>query len=168
MLPDANPAQMSQGQSLDAAANDADANAGSGNVGDPTVSCPAEPPQDTTIEIRLYNVYHVPIAGAAYTLAVDGSTYEGETDADGMVSHVVPGKPTSGTLTLDMWAVELTIHPLSASDDPDGYAARLDNLGYYAADPSMALMRFQSANDLDPSGQMNDETRAKLEEVHGH
>ena len=118
--------------------------------------------------IRLYSVYHVPIAGAAYTLAVDGITYKAETDGEGMVSHVVPGKPTSGTLTLDMWAVELTINPLSASDDPDGYAARLENLGYFAADPSMALMRFQSANGLDLSGQMNAETKAKLEEEHCH
>lgn len=155
---------MSQSQALDAAADHADANAGSsGNVGDPIVRCP-----DTTIIIRLYNVYHVPIAGAAYTLTVDGSTYQGETDADGLVSHVVPGKPTSGTLTLDMWTCELTINSLSPSDEVDGYAARLENLGYYAADPSMALMRFQSANDLDPSGQMNAETKAKLEQEHGH
>jgi hypothetical protein len=155
---------MSPADSLDAAAADADANAGSGNVGDPTTSCP----QCTTIKIRLYNDDHVPMGGAAYTLVVDGITYQGESDAAGMISHIVTGEPTSGTLTLVMWTVELTIQPLGAPEDSDGYTARLDNLGYFAEDALMALMRFQSANDLDPSGQMNDETKTKLEEVHGH
>jgi hypothetical protein len=124
--------------------------------------------QETTIKIRLYDVYHVPISGAAYKLAVGGSTYQGTSGKDGMISQVVPGTPTSGRLTLDMWAFNLTINPLNAADDREGYSARLDNLGYFAEDSGMALMRFQSANDLDPSGQMNDETKAKLEKTHGH
>jgi hypothetical protein len=165
MPPDPNPAKMSRGQSLDAAVNDADAKAGSECVGNPIVPCRTE---ETTIEIRLYDVYHVPIGGMPYTLVVDGVNHPGKTGDDGMLSHVVPGKPTSGRLVLDMWAVDLRINPLKALDDPAGFTERLDNLGYFAENPSMALMRFQSATDLDPSGQMNHETRAKLEKVYGH
>jgi hypothetical protein len=109
------------------------------------------------------------MVGAKYTLVVGGQTYHGQTDSNGMVSQVVPGGATSGTLTLDMWTVDLTIQQqLDPADTEAGYSARLDNLGYYAEDASMALMRFQSANDLNPTGQMDDATKAKLEEIHGH
>ena len=120
------------------------------------------------IKIRLFDVDHKPIAGTSYQLEVDGQTFQGQTDGDGIVSQEVEGNPTSGKLTLDMWSFDLTIEPLGAPDSEAGSSVRLDNLGYYADDASMALMRFQSANDLDPSGQMNDETTAKLTEIHGN
>jgi len=72
MPPDANPAQTSQGQSLDAAANDADANAGAGNVGDPrenrvrsAMAALRSPTTDTT-------------DGAQRTDRVSGKIFSGE------------------------------------------------------------------------------------------
>ncbi|MGA2987126.1 MAG: peptidoglycan-binding domain-containing protein [Terriglobia bacterium] len=85
-----------------------------------------------------------------------------------MVSQVVGGNPTSGTLTLGMSSFNLAIQPLAAIDTEEGYAARLNNLGYYADVAANALMRFQSANNLDVSGKMDDDTQAKLKEIHGH
>ena len=101
-------------------------------------------------------------------LVVGGRTYQGKTDSAGMVSQAVGGNPTSGTLTLGMWSFDLTIQTLAAIDDEGGYAARLNNLGYYADDAASALMRFQSANDLEITGEMDDNTKAKLADIHGH
>ena len=111
---------------------------------------------------------HNPLAGASYKLVVDGQTYQGKTDNNGMVTQPVGGNPTSGTLTLDMLSFDLTIQPLAAINTEEGYATRLNNLGYYSDVAANALMRFQSANDLDITGQMDDDTQAKLQEIHGH
>jgi hypothetical protein len=153
------------GQDLNAASTDADREAGGGKVGEPAASCDSK---KVMIKIRLFDVYHKPMVGTSYQLEVDGQTFQGETGGDGIVSQEVEGNPTSGKLTLDMWSFDLTIEPLDPADSQAGSCVRLDNLGYYADDASMALMRFQSANDLDASGQMNDETKAKLTETHGN
>ena len=104
----------------------------------------------------------------SYKLEVQGQTYQGQTDSNGMIIQVVAGSPSTGKLTLGMWSCDLTIQPLPAIDSEAGYSARLSNLGYYPDDAAKALMRFQSANELDISGKLDDDTQSKLKEVHGH
>jgi hypothetical protein len=57
-----------------------------------------------------------------------------------------------------------------------GIAQRLNNLGYgpvpcglevTASDISSAVGLFQSANDIEPSGRVDDATREKVKELHG-
>ena len=67
-----------------------------------------------------------------------------------------------------MLSYDLTIQSLGAIATEAGYTSRLNNLGYYADVAPNALMRFQSANDLNVSGQMDADTQAKLQEIHGH
>ena len=108
------------------------------------------------------------MAGANYKLVVGGQTYQGQTDSSGLISQVVAGNPTSGTVILDVWTFDITIGPLDAIESETGYGARLSNLGYYSENTANALLRFQSANDLDVTGQLDDNTKAKLKEIHGH
>jgi hypothetical protein len=108
------------------------------------------------------------MTGANYKLVVGGQTYQGKTDSNGIISQVVPSTATSGTVTLDMWSFDVTIKPLDTVESEAGYTTRLENLGYHTADPAQALMRFQSANGLNVTGQMDADTKAKLKEIYGH
>ena len=126
--------------------------------------CQAPP---ITLKIRLFDTDHQPLADAPFELIVDGQSFSGSTDGSGMLTQQVPGSATSGKLTLDMWSFELTIQPLGAPDSETGASVRLENLGYYADDTAGALMRFQSANELEADGRMNDATKSKLVDIYG-
>jgi hypothetical protein len=133
----------------------------------------------TTITIRLFNVHHEPMVGAKYVLEVGGRTFSAETNDAGILSHRVPLGVTTGKLTLDMWSADLVISPIAGPDDATGRQVRLENLGYVdevageragaggTVPADLALMRFQSANELPPDGQVSDDTTKKLLEVYG-
>lgn len=120
-------------------------------------------------------------ANAPYVLVVEGTTYEGTTDADGVVEQTVPVNAESGTLQVGAlhWPLKIGhLNPLDEAPDEgiSGIQARLRNLGY---DPGpvdhvlgrrtrAAIRAFQRDNPpLDVDGICGPETRAKLVERHG-
>lgn len=121
------------------------------------------------------------IAKAPYTLIVEGTTYEGTTDADGVVEQPISVAAEVGTLRVGTLWWPLKIGHLNPLDDvPDagvsGIQARLRNLGY---DPGpvdhelgrrtrAAIRAFQRDNPpLLVDGICGPKTRAKLIERHG-
>jgi hypothetical protein len=140
------------------------------------------------------DVYHQPVKNAPYTLEVADLTFKNSTNDQGVLSHLIPSDAKKGKLTLDMWDVDLTIEKIDPADQNAGLRVRLDNLGFFAGGPPpqqsgerknlvgapspggedeseqlrLALMRFQSAYGIEEAdGQMNEATKAKLEEVYG-
>jgi hypothetical protein len=87
-----------------------------------------------------------PHAECRYVLKVGAETFEGRTDAEGTLSHEVPIRETTGTLTL--WTsgadepeeYELQLGGLSSVTTKDGLGQRLSNLGLVAEDGDDAAL----------------------------
>lgn len=125
-----------------------------------------------------------PIAGRPYRLVVGDQTHQGTTTSDGLVEQKIAADASAGELTVftsDLgerggrlrWT--LAIGALDPVEEVSGVQGRLGNLGFLADVPSgfidwqtqMALRTFQRASALDPSGQVDAETRKALVAQHG-
>ena len=117
-----------------------------------------------------------PRANLPYRLDIDGQVFTGSTDGDGALKHGIPPNAQSGTLTLnnqDEYLLDL--RHLDPSSEATGIQARLRNLGYDPGDidgdlgprTKGALSEFQQDHDLDVTGEPNEQTLKKLEDVHG-
>ncbi|MBN2563416.1 MAG: peptidoglycan-binding protein [Phycisphaerae bacterium] len=121
-----------------------------------------------------------PVANAPYKLTIDGQDQEGTTDGDGGVQIPIPGNARSGTLTVDA-PDQTLVFPLSLGridpvTEPSGVQGRLNNLGYACGrldgiigpKSKAAIRQFQLANGHpNPSGEVDEQTRALLVEKHG-
>jgi N-acetylmuramoyl-L-alanine amidase len=121
------------------------------------------------------------VAGAPYTLVVEGEAYTGTTSGEGMVEHLVPATAEEGSLEVDgrVWPLRIGhLNPMAQTPDrgASGVQARLRNLGYYdgpvdgvlGADAQAALRRFQRDHPpLAVDGECGQDTRDKLIERHG-
>lgn len=120
-----------------------------------------------------------PRANQPFTLEIDGNETRGTTDPEGKLSVPIPGNAKSGRLLIgpegqqEEFPVKLGhVDPIS---ELSGVQGRLNNLGFGCgpadgkAGPAThaALARFQEANDLKVTGELDEQTRAKLLEVHG-
>ena len=121
-----------------------------------------------------------PRANEPYTLEVDGQTFDGTTDGDGNVVLPIPGNARHARLVVGPSGDQVTYKLALGSVDPvselSGVQGRLQNLGFDCGTPDgqmgprtqAALRAFQRRNKLPVTGEPDDATRAKLEEVHGH
>jgi len=142
---------------------------------------PEEKPK--SFRLKVADDYEKPYAGKKYTLLVDGTPYEGETGADGLVEQDLPPTAESGELVV--WLEEpgkgrklrwlLKLRDLPPIETPQGVRARLKNLGYLlvaegqAEDPERdAIRAFQRDQGLSPTGVIDEATREKLGSAHGH
>lgn len=118
-----------------------------------------------------------PVVSKDVTLECEGAKAEG-TDGDGFIELMISPAAKTATLTVDGDVTEVQIGHLDPVSDIDGVRARLANLGYLALregvdgeaegeDLRLAIRDFQVDNDLDVTGELDDATRAKLEEIHG-
>lgn len=124
--------------------------------------------------IQLRDAAGAPLANRRYQLAVAGETMEGQTGRDGEVDERVDALAQVGELRVYDAAGEralrvqrIAIGHLDPIDDEGGIAARLTNLGY----PQMTSLAervalFQTAEGLEPTGGIDDATRARIEERH--
>ena len=116
----------------------------------------------------------------AYKLFVDGETIEGTTDGDGYVDCEIPPKASVGRLVLapgtpDETEVRVQLGHLDPVDEVSGVKQRLRNLCFDCGDhgdeetPELgaALRAFQSKHGLEPTGELDDKTRAELKKAHG-
>ncbi|EYF00610.1 type VI secretion system tip protein TssI/VgrG [Chondromyces apiculatus] len=140
-----------------------------------------EPPK--AFRVRVADVYEKPYARKKYHLRVDGVLHEGQTTDDGMVEQDLP--PTADTGELVVWIKEpdqeptlrwrLKLGDLPPMDTPHGIRLRLKNLGYYRITEGQtegayadAIKAFQRDQGLDPTGVLDDETKARIASAHGH
>ena len=116
-----------------------------------------------------------PRAGVDYTLEIDGQMFSGKTDSEGKLMHSIPPDAKKGNLVIDGTEEhELELGELDPVTEERGLRARLENLGFIAGaqDSSAdelkeAIEAFQQKNNLNVTGQADDQTRKKLLEIHG-
>lgn len=117
-----------------------------------------------------------PRANEAYRLNIDGRTLEGTTDDQGVLEQHVPTGAREGVLIFDSDGTRMILQfgHLNPIDDLSGVQQRLKNLGIYFGpedgqeSPALtsAIQAFQSRMDLEPTGELDQPTRDKLEELH--
>ncbi|PRQ06407.1 peptidoglycan-binding domain-containing protein [Enhygromyxa salina] len=120
------------------------------------------------------------VAGAPYTVTVDGEPHTGVTDDAGAIDLSI--SPTARRASVEVYladgdviAYPLELGQLRPITELDGVRARLDNLGFdcrgergpLGAKTRAALERFQATHELDVSGEPDAATTAKLEAEHG-
>lgn len=116
-----------------------------------------------------------PRSNLSYTLDVEGQTFHGTTDGNGKLEHKIPAKANVGRLITAEDDYVLRIGRLDPVTEIAGIQDRLKNLGYLgdAADGVLtentkaALKTFHEKHDLGASGEITEQTRNKLVELHG-
>jgi len=116
-------------------------------------------------------------ADEEFVLDIDGSVSEGRTDGAGKVEVAIPPNARRGTITFreagDKYNLELG--DLDPVTELAGVQGRLRNLGFYAGEtdgessPALedAIRSFQGEQGLEVTGEADDDTRGKLEDVYG-
>ena len=148
-----------------------------------------------TLKLRLINDLDQPIKMSKYRLEVDNQEFEGITNNEGIIQHDIPVEAKTGKLTLDKklfhsrenntgeikienWSIDLQIvDSIAPCDQIAGAQARLNNLGFFASkeihekydeQTRRAIQRFQTAHPpLEVTGNIDHETKKRLEEVYG-
>jgi hypothetical protein len=122
-----------------------------------------------------------PRANVRYVVEIDGRTTEGQTDSDGRLEvNIAPGAKR-GRLTVEPGTeneqtIQLNLGDLDPDTEISGVKKRLANLGFQcgALDNTdtdvfrAALRDFQTRHGLQVTGEVDDQTRQKLRDVHGH
>jgi hypothetical protein len=119
-----------------------------------------------------------PRADESYVFEIDGKVIaeDGRTDADGKIEHdISPGAREAIVRFADESEYVFKLGHLDPIDTLRGQQSRLLSLGYFggaldgqaSAALHDAVARFQIENALDPSGELNDETRSALERKYG-
>ena len=115
-----------------------------------------------------------PRTGLTYKLEIDKLVFDGTTDADGWIDHWIPPESERGRLTLsDEEIYDIELGCLEPVEYERGVIERLRNLGFLVPDNEeddpifLALLAFQQTYELEPTGEIDDETRARLIEIHG-
>jgi len=118
-------------------------------------------------------------ADTPYVLDVDGKRFEGRTDGDGRLKHPISPRARRATLLIGEGetreALELALGDVDPVEDISGVQARLNNLGFHCGeedgelDPLLeqAITDFQARHGLEPSGELDEATRARLLAEHG-
>jgi N-acetylmuramoyl-L-alanine amidase len=120
------------------------------------------------LRVVLHNEKGEPIRSEAFVLEVGHETVNGKTDGNGLVKHAVPAGEQTLVLRLGR------LNPLRETPDKSvsGVVARLANLGYAPGSgrddaTRAALAHFQHDVDIDVTGEIDDATLGKLNDVHG-
>lgn len=119
-----------------------------------------------------------PRQSVAFVLEVGGRTLRGKSTADGMIDVPIPADAATARLTLEPGTdrtrvITMRLGDLDPHDEPSGVRGRLFNLGLLpdlqASDEELqaAVMEFQYHHGLDPTGELDDATRARLKREHG-
>jgi hypothetical protein len=121
-----------------------------------------------------------PFAGEPYVIEGLGSPLEGTADADGRVLALVPVhvREIRVVFTKRNVAFPVRVGDMDPVSEPSGVRKRLRHLGYCGAAPGdegagrdardrQALLAFQKARGLQPTGVADETTRQELVKVHG-
>jgi N-acetylmuramoyl-L-alanine amidase len=121
-----------------------------------------------------------PRDGLAYVLRTDTEVIEGETDEDGLLECRVPADTTRAQLTVEPGTAnettyELMVGHLNPLSTVSGAKQRLTNLGFLPVDDTSeettaeleaAVRHFQRQRGLPVTGELDEDTRSALQELH--
>lgn len=140
-------------------------------------------PETKKMRVKLTDADANPHASKEYILSAGGARFEGSTDGDGNLEQDVPKDAMTAQITLFVGKRpegEKLVYRIALEEMPEDSTksalVRLKNLGYYAGEPKDvlddaardAIRRFQLANGLEVTGELDETTLAKLTDVHGH
>jgi len=121
-----------------------------------------------------------PIADVPYIAVIDGHISEGQTDSDGKLEITIPPGASGGRLIVEPGTsqekvIPLCLGQLNPMDTVSGIKQRLANLNFNIGDTSedqtaayiRAIGAFQRKYGLEETGELNEQTRQKLKDVHG-
>lgn len=121
-----------------------------------------------------------PRVNVPYVLDLDGKLIEGTTDDDGRIEATIPPQTKKGRLilepgTLREKVINLNLGELNPLSELSGVKHRLANLGFDCGDTNdevtpgleSALRAFQEKYGLRVTGEADQATRDKLQELHG-
>lgn len=120
-----------------------------------------------------------PRSNQPYRLVIDGNSFEGKTDNTGWIDVVIPADATNGQLTVgdrppNQQVFSLDLGGMDPLTEPIGVQKRLRNLGF-ECEPngeidevtSTAIAMFQKGEDLEPTGDLDQQTIEKLKMRYG-
>jgi hypothetical protein len=134
------------------------------------------------LRVRLRGIDGQPLANRKYVFEFDDTKREGSTDGDGLLDELVPASLNSALVTVEItdddppqvaqW--KLQVGSLNPADDVTGAQSRLRNLSLYTGPIDgrrsdafrLALRSFQTQNELEVNGLLDDATAKKLGELH--
>lgn len=130
--------------------------------------------------LRLLDDDDAPRANLKYVLEIDGQEFNGKTDGAGAISVSINPAAKNGKLILtneedETEEYDLFLGHLDPVEEVAGVQARLKGLGFYDGETTskinpeteQAIRDFQQANDLEPTGELDDALRNKLESAYG-
>jgi len=131
----------------------------------------------TRFQLRFLDDKQQPRSGVPYILTIDGITTNGTLDGAGSLNVPIPPTASQGTIVLqttpDPESYPLNFGHLDPLSETTGVRGRLNNLGFTCAsdgdpdaDLQSAIARFQAANNLPVTGQLDDQTRQALQQGH--
>ena len=124
--------------------------------------------------LQLFDVEE-PRANQTYKLTVDGQLYEGTTNENGILEEFVPATSQQGELIVgpDEFRLLIDFGHLDPITEIIGIQKRLNNLGYFCEEDGTlnestqdALADFQYRFGMEDTGEPDEATVRKLEEVH--
>ena len=125
--------------------------------------------------LQLFDIER-PRANQKYQLTVDGKLYEGRTDEHGVLEQHIPANSKEGELVIGPNEYRLLIKfgYLDPISEIIGVQKRLNNIGFECGTPDgelnnetkAALITFQRRFQLPQTGEPDDKTLKKLEEIH--
>lgn len=141
------------------------------------------PPQDLQDEDPQEQAEEVddkPRANVPYVVTIDGENTEGQTDSEGMLEVSIPPNASSGELVIEPGTPQEATIPirlgyLEPIDTVTGVKQRLANLTFDCGDTTDeenqdyadSIRAFQRQYGIQDSGEIDDQTREKLWEIHG-
>jgi Putative peptidoglycan binding domain len=115
-----------------------------------------------------------PCASRKFRLVIDGKVFEGVTDSHGVLVVDISPDAKKGHLTIGSSVYVLDLGTIDPITEISGVQARLNNIGYDCGPPDgrpsdrlrRILRMFQSQFGLQRTGEPDDATIKKLEEIH--
>jgi N-acetylmuramoyl-L-alanine amidase len=134
-------------------------------------------PEKLKLQLLLENQ---PRANEKYELEVDGLKFSGTADGDGRIRQSIPPNAKQGKLILKKGeeneeVYQLRLGNLNPSDEITGAQGRLRHLGFFfgaingetSHELAHAVQEFQISKNLEPSGELDDQTVNALKEAYG-
>src|ERR1019366_1898868 len=128
------------------------------------------------VRVVLEDFDNQPIAGAQCVLEIDGATRDLVSDASGLVRSRIAKSAKKGVLRVPSLDLEIPcqIGSLDPIDEDSGWQARLIHLGYYKGPIedatedllASAIEEFQCDYELEVTGELDEATRAKIQDAH--
>jgi hypothetical protein len=131
----------------------------------------------TTLKMKFANM-EGPLSGEPYRLQVEDRHYQGRLDNDGGMDERIPAHAQHATMYIGAngeQVVDIGVGHLNPISEISGVQMRLNNLGYPCGNEDgeagprtrAAILRFQADNDLDEGGEIDEQTRDRLQQAFG-